>query len=530
MFKKKTLIYIFTTIASIFLFFFITGCSGVNSIASIQVENQSEESPITFVVGEFSFEDLNLIVKYENKETKTVQLTENMINQDDLIKLYKLGKNEIEVKYENKKTTMHVYGTYKEFADLYLEDVTTTYTGEEFKVEVGGNVPDTARIVYPLGNTYKNAGTYTTKAIVFENGYEVLELSAKVVINKAQYDMSSVKFVDGEYTYDGTEKMLSIQGDLPDGVSVTYFINGMPTRGVIDSGEYEVTAVFTGDSKNYEPIAEQKAKLTINKATHNMEGIRLEDSEFIYDSGFHELTLINESLLPEGVRAIYTNNKQTEVGIYEVIVEFELDDPLNYEAIDSLTATMKIEKAEYDLSEYYLLDQKIDYDSVENYEPSFNKDIPEFINIEYSYYPQNVSGRWNSLNIDATEGYWYKANPEYVSVGQGTVITLKVNEQQTITLEALNDINNFDVNIENGVATITCVNEDGLKSIKISDTSNTTTIDVTQCDLIFHNENEPLSSEVLPSLKGEYIVVVKLTVVDNNYYGEKELTALLIIE
>ena len=66
--KKKTLIYIFTTIASIFLFFFITGCSGANSIASIQVENQSEESPITFVVGEFSFEDLNLIVKYENKE------------------------------------------------------------------------------------------------------------------------------------------------------------------------------------------------------------------------------------------------------------------------------------------------------------------------------------------------------------------------------------------------------------------------------------------------------------------------------
>ena len=50
------------------------------------------------------------------------------------------------------------------------------------------------------------------------------------------------------------------------------------------------------------------------------------------------------------------------------------------------------------------------------------------------------------------------------------------------------------------------------------------------CDLIFHNENEPLPSDVLPSSKGEYIVVVKMIVEDNNYYGEKELTALLIIE
>jgi hypothetical protein len=56
------------------------------------------------------------------------------------------------------------------------------------------------------------------------------------------------------------------------------------------------------------------------------------------------------------------------------------------------------------------------------------------------------------------------------------------------------------------------------------------TINVFLCDLIFHNENEPLPNDVLPSSKGEYIVVAKLVVEDNNYYGEKELIAFLIIE
>ena len=96
-----------------------------------------------------------------------------------------------------------------------------------------------------------------------------------------------------------------------------------------------------------------------------------------------------------------------------------------------------------------------------------------------------------------------------------------------------NDVNNFDIQVENGVATITCLNDDGLKSIVSSDPTNESmslTINVTVCDLIFHNENEPLPSDVLPSLRGEYIVVVKMVVEDKNYCGEKESTALLIIE
>ena len=518
------LIFIFTLI--------LTGCDGSNPIDTIQVENHSEEEPIVFVVGEFSFEDLNLIIKYENGESKLVSITEEMINKNDLIKLYKLGKNEVEVIYERHKTSLYIYGTKKQFKDLSLNDVTMTYTGEEIKVMVEGNIPDTAQIVYPQGNVYKNVGTYVTKAIVFENGYEVLELSATITINKAKYDMSSIEFNSAEYTYDGSGKMLTVVGNLPQGVSVSYYVDGQPVSKIIESGVYEVTAVFTGDGKNYEAIENKTATLTIKKAIHNMDGISLEGAEFEYDGYPHQLTLTNESLLPSGVKAIYKNNKHTDAGTYEVVVEFELYDSKNYEAIEPLTAIMKITKAEFDLSEYYALGQKVKYEEGMTFETILNQEVPDFVKVSYEYYPTEVKGNWLMLDIDATLGHWYRID-DYISVGKGTVISFYVANKTNITLEVLNDVNNFDIQVENGVATITCLNEDGLKSIVSSDPTNESmklTINVTACDSIFHNENEPLPSDVLPSLRGEYIVVVKMVVEDNNYYGEKESTALLIIE
>lgn len=531
MLKKGVFKYLLISFTLLFLG--LAGCDNSNQIMSIYVENQSQENPINFVVGEFSFDNLFLVVNYESGETTKVSISEEMVSDDDIIKLYKLGKNEIELTYERKKTTMYVYGTYKQFIDLTLNDVTRVYNGEEFKVEVEGNIPKTAQVVYPNGNTYKNVGTYETKAIVFENGFEVLELAATVVIEKATYDMSGIEFADIEYTYDGREKMLYIQGELPDGVSVSYFINGNATAGMVNCGSYEVVAVFDGDARNYELIDEQKATLTINKAKHNMEGIRLDNAEFEYNDCEYELILKNESLIPQGVEVIYKNNKHTDAGIYEVVAEFVIDDPLNYETIEPLTAMMKIKKAEYDFGDLAIISEKVHYEPGKTYQLSFNQEFPEFINYEYFYYPKTQKGVWSALQIDATDGYWYCDNQGYLCVGAGTVITLEVGTKTLVSLNGATDINNFDVEINEGIATITCVNADKLTSIVYADPSDelvASTIDVTLCDMIFHNEKEPLESGILPSLKGEYLVVVKLVVEYNNYYGEKELTAFLIIE
>lgn len=73
------------------------------------------------------------------------------------------------------------------------------------------------------------------------------------------YNMSGVSFEDTTVYYDGTSKNIYIEGDLPNGVSVTYENNGHS-----DIGTYEVKAHFTGDSKHKE-IPSKTATLTILK-------------------------------------------------------------------------------------------------------------------------------------------------------------------------------------------------------------------------------------------------------------------------
>lgn len=87
------------------------------------------------------------------------------------------------------------------------------------------------------------------------------ELSFNFTIEKAAYDMSGVSFTDASYTYDGSEKTLTVTGTLPDGVTVEYTANTLT-----DAGSVEVTASFTGDTTNYNEIDPMTATLTIERA------------------------------------------------------------------------------------------------------------------------------------------------------------------------------------------------------------------------------------------------------------------------
>ncbi len=112
------------------------------------------------------------------------------------------------------------------------------------------------------GNTATNAGNYTATATL-ETGYvwvggETGTKEIKWSIAKATYDMSGVTFTDKTETYDGSEKSITISGNLPTGVQVSY-TNNTGT----DAGTYTATATFTGDSTNYEAIESKTATLTI---------------------------------------------------------------------------------------------------------------------------------------------------------------------------------------------------------------------------------------------------------------------------
>ena len=106
-------------------------------------------------------------------------------------------------------------------------------------------------------------------------------------VEKAHYDMSGVTFEDAEYTYDGQEKKLEIEGVLPAGVSVAYTENSRT-----DAGELTVTATFTGDAENYEAIAPMSATLRIGKA----------QPEYTVPEGLsaHRGQALSEIVLPDG--------------------------------------------------------------------------------------------------------------------------------------------------------------------------------------------------------------------------------------
>ena len=117
-------------------------------------------------------------------------------------------------------------------------------------------------------STYSNkvptaAGSYTVKATFPETeNYNAVTATADFTITKATYNMTGVEFEDASYTYDGSEKTLTISGTLPTGVTVAYENNKLTNAGSVTA-----KAKFTiADSNNYCAIGDMTATLTITKA------------------------------------------------------------------------------------------------------------------------------------------------------------------------------------------------------------------------------------------------------------------------
>ncbi|MCD8397392.1 MAG: YDG domain-containing protein, partial [Lachnospiraceae bacterium] len=141
-------------------------------------------------------------------------------------------------------------------ADESSVDVALTYTG-------------TANdgTVYESTTAPTLAGTYKVTATISESNYSLTgTTTAKFKIARATYDMSGVSFVNMTYIYDGTEKTLTITGTLPDGVTVTYTDNTLT-----NIGSATATAIFTGDTNNYETIEPMTATLTVAVLTDLLE-------------------------------------------------------------------------------------------------------------------------------------------------------------------------------------------------------------------------------------------------------------------
>ena len=237
------------------------GESQDKGIKSIAISGPNE-----IVAGNIDYNDFSLVITYEDDSTTTIELREEFILEEDRAKLNTVGSHSISITYNGTTTTWNI--TVKEnestgdniFEGVTFEDATYTYDGREKSIEVKG-VPDGATVRYNVSNSYTNAGVYPIEATISKEGYKTLVLTATLTINKATYDISGVEFVDKTVVYNGEVQRIEISGSLPQGVTVTYENNDKT-----DVGTYEVVAKFTGDSNNYEAIADMTATLTIKEA------------------------------------------------------------------------------------------------------------------------------------------------------------------------------------------------------------------------------------------------------------------------
>lgn len=186
------------------------------------------------------------------------------------------------------------------------------YNGEKQTADVA----DTPLYTVTENNGGTDAGSYDVKLTLrHPENYKWTEGAAELVLSftiaKATYDLSGVTFEDLTVYYDAAEHSIYIKGALPSGVEVTYSGNGQKA-----AGEYTVTANFTGDGKNYDPIPSKQAILKILAISHDLSEVSFEDARVKYDGEAHSIYI--EGTLPHGVSVAYEGNGQTDLDVYTV--------------------------------------------------------------------------------------------------------------------------------------------------------------------------------------------------------------------
>ena len=180
---------------------------------------------------------------------------------------------------ENMQATLNISQATIDVSGLKFEDKTVVYDRTKQSIEIEGNLPRGVNVSY-INNEHVDAGVYDVKAVFSVddtvNYASIEEKSATLTILKADYDMSSVHFNGTKVTYDGNEKRIEIQGQLPTGITVSYEGN-VGT----DAGSYEATATFSSGNANYSDPQPMTATLIIDPAVAQMDQIVFERRRFI---------------------------------------------------------------------------------------------------------------------------------------------------------------------------------------------------------------------------------------------------------
>lgn len=205
----------------------------------------------------------------------------------------------------------------QDFAGLSLPNAQYTYDGNPHAIAVVGDLPQGAQVTYgEAGNSFTDPGTYEITATISCEGYNSLTLNATLTIVKAEFQ--GLSMVDATVTYDGAEHGLTVNGEKPEGTTVSYGQNG---NAFVNAGQYEVTA--TVSCHGYEDLV-LHATLTIAKA--DFAGITFENVTVTYDGQPHSVAPVVPAEYA-GAQVSYDEhgNTFTATGTHEVHATVSLE-------------------------------------------------------------------------------------------------------------------------------------------------------------------------------------------------------------
>ncbi|QOD60284.1 T9SS type A sorting domain-containing protein [Polaribacter haliotis] len=209
--------------------------------------------------------------------------------------------------------------------NITFSSASFTYDGTQKSLAIGGTLPAGTSVTYS-NNGLTNVGSKQVTATISGASFQAVVFTANLTVTQAP--ITGVTFSDTNFTYDGTEKTMSIVGNLPNGTSLNYVLN---TR--TNAGTQEAFALITGD--NYVNLV-LKANLTVEEAVFG--GFTLNDKSYEYD-GNPKSILVTENI-PNGTSVSYENNNKIDAGIYEIVATISKE---NYKDI-VLKANLTIDK------------------------------------------------------------------------------------------------------------------------------------------------------------------------------------------
>ena len=378
----------------------LCGCSRVVVIEGIQMK---DAETVEIAIGEFSYEGKKIVVHYKGGDTREVDLTEDMIPEAERLKFYKVGEQEITVIYNNRhKTTFKVNVCRHTFEDVFeLVGGTVTYDGSPHRVTLNHDLPEGAKLEFEYGNTFTNAGTYNVEGVISKEGYVSKKLTATLVIEQAEYDLSEMKLDNGTFVYDGEAKLLAATG-VPAGVNVTYdlYDGNIRVNSAVSAGTYKVVAHFASNDKNYRKIPDKEVTLTIEKADYDMSGVHLEDYTKTFDGKPYVPALASESVLPQGVSvrySLYQNGEKCllaiNAGEYEVVASFA-GNTQNYNPIEDMSAHVIVERLPIVIGDSVKMDDMtVNYDG-NVHSLTLDGQLPQGVTVSFENNDQTYAGEY----------------------------------------------------------------------------------------------------------------------------------------